>query len=489
MKIHNVRLGHANNSSSSHSLLLLNPGVKDVRSRGAEGGDFGWNFFTAASSEDKAMYLAVTLEQQLCHELGDFAGRAVTKEILGINMEKDMYVDHQSTLMMPRYFTGDFGRRKGVHVEFVRALDQFLMRSDVVILGGNDNTDEKHPLASKGREVLEFIPREESSENFIARQDDQGYWVLFNKQTGAKVRFSFADPTDTFQPDRSSAPELVDLKITDHCTFGCRFCYQGSTGDGKHGDKARIIQLISDLADLEVLELAIGGGEPTLYPGFEGLLKNAKAHDINVNFTTRNLKWLESADQTAGIMEGARTFAFSVHSPYEVQQLNTLLVKRDLEHRGVTAQVVMGTLGIDEIVQILEYAGECHMGVTLLGYKTTGRGLDYLRENKQYNQRYNYHDREVFDQIVKAARKHRVRLCIDTVLAASWQKFLKSAGIRDKTYYTEEGRYSCYIDASGATPLIGPSSYCGVGEMQRIERHGSNELKSLYQQFNRQEDA
>ena len=56
MKIHNLRLGFACNSSSSHSLIFL-PGCTD----NAEGQDFGWQCFTLASSEAKMGYLAQQL--------------------------------------------------------------------------------------------------------------------------------------------------------------------------------------------------------------------------------------------------------------------------------------------------------------------------------------------------------------------------------------------------------------------------------------------
>ena len=48
MKIHNVRLGHATNSSSSHSIIF------DPVSKATDDyDDFGWSFFTLASKEAK----------------------------------------------------------------------------------------------------------------------------------------------------------------------------------------------------------------------------------------------------------------------------------------------------------------------------------------------------------------------------------------------------------------------------------------------------
>ena len=46
--IHNLRLGLATNSSSSHSLIFLAKKYP-VKDHDINDGEFGWNFFTAAS--------------------------------------------------------------------------------------------------------------------------------------------------------------------------------------------------------------------------------------------------------------------------------------------------------------------------------------------------------------------------------------------------------------------------------------------------------
>ena len=67
---------------------------------------------------------------------------------------------------------------------------------------------------------------------------------------GTKIRET---QEDKFLPDFS---ENIDIKITDYCLAGCKFCHEQSTGLGQHGNL--------NVGYLETLqkgtELAQGGG-------------------------------------------------------------------------------------------------------------------------------------------------------------------------------------------------------------------------------------
>lgn len=60
---------------------------------------------------------------------------------------------------------------------------------------------------------------------------------------------------DNFLPD---FPESIDIKITDYCDLGCRFCHEMSTTIGKHSDLAMLLTILHKLPI--GIELAIGGG-------------------------------------------------------------------------------------------------------------------------------------------------------------------------------------------------------------------------------------
>ena len=68
----------------------------------------------------------------------------------------------------------------------------------------------------------------------------------------------------------------MDIKITNSCSMGCKFCHEGSTPDGKHGNilNEKFIETLHPYQ-----ECAIGGGNilehPDLIPFLEKL-KNLK---------------------------------------------------------------------------------------------------------------------------------------------------------------------------------------------------------------------
>ena len=58
----------------------------------------------------------------------------------------------------------------------------------------------------------------------------------------------------------SSFPDSIDLKITDKCSWGCPYCHESSTKDGKSFDLEKTKEILSQLPE-EPIEIAIGGGD------------------------------------------------------------------------------------------------------------------------------------------------------------------------------------------------------------------------------------
>jgi hypothetical protein len=258
--IHAVRLGLATNSSSTHSIVIL-PRGRRVRDDQVEGRWFGWDGFTAASREAKLDWLALSLRnsvpfgasskdgQEAIVAAQDVAATTV-QELCGVRPPEDGYVDHQSEVVYPYAWDGSVVDR-----EFFEDFAAFVLRDDVAILGGNDNGDVEHPLAGVGtdvgyRQTLEVDMARDHARDLVARRDPAGWWTLFHRRTGAKVRLEFADGPLARTPTRSHAPELVDLKVSNYCNFGCNYCYMDSTRAGVHAPLDRIERLAASLAEL-----------------------------------------------------------------------------------------------------------------------------------------------------------------------------------------------------------------------------------------------
>lgn len=235
MRIHAVRFGHANNSSSTHSIVLLDP---DHGERTDEWTDFGWDYFTAASKEAKDNYAALTLRSAIGKlvdpmlRYDDGVGLTLDQQVIRLGGAAPKgYIDHQSIITLPRPRSG-----QPVDVDFWKAWRDDLLRDGVVVLGGNDNTTgedgytrQLHDLDNPDNRLYTELPRE--GRQLVSRHDVDGphdWWVLYDPESGNRTRVTFED--NTIGPS-SPAPELVDIKVTDACPFetDCGFCFSGDT--------------------------------------------------------------------------------------------------------------------------------------------------------------------------------------------------------------------------------------------------------------------
>lgn len=440
MKIHNIRVGFATNSSSTHSMAFM-PNESD---RLVESEAFGWEDFVAASSEAKAKWLAYHLMATASHTCGGAVASVLAQHWLGFEPHPEGYLDHQSRIRIPNDWNG-----KGIDAGFFKELRDFVLQPGLVVLGGNDNED-----CSEGdinyRSALCPIVGSNVSNDIVARKDSRGYWTVFDRTDGAKFRVSFGnqDIAPVTDDQKSDAPELIDVKITDHCPFECSFCYQGSTKKGQHAQSGWIYNIQAACARLKVFEVALGGGEPTLHPDFVGILQGFRRYGVVPNFTTRNMAWLRDPEKCREIMAHAGSWAFSTENPEDIGKLHALLVSQGYDRKHFpSVQYIIGVgnpYAFESVVKACQNAG---FKLTLLGAKDTGRGKEKSWER--------------FDwiKVMKEATKDSgFAFGIDTALVQQYRAEIKKARIPEWCYHTHEGKFSMYIDA--VEGKISPSSYC-----------------------------
>lgn len=476
ISILNIRMGLACNSSSSHSILILNDKNDSYNSEDTQ---FDWDFFTAGDKESKNNYLSACLYSSISNLIPEEQQQDFLKQFFDIkDFDYDDYynapsVDHQSIITFPLDLKGN------IHIEFIKDFQKFIEREDVVILGGNDNTDEVHHLTSKGTLFQEDYPKEDDPQNWIARKDKKNdFWTLFNRVNGSKIRLSFNGEQNI---QKAYSPELVDIKITDFCPYSCEFCYQDSTLDGKHSSLEFIKHLADKLAEAEVFECCLGGGETTLHPNFIEILKTFYEKGIVVNFTTKNMNLLKSS-QAEDILKYSGAIAFSAESVEDIEKVNSAFLEyKEKSHFNkkhsyssvINIQYVMGSTPIEQFIDIVKESAKSKLNITLLGFKENGRGnsfnsYDYstwLNEIRKINS-------ELIEQRIYP------RISIDTALAAQYQEEIEELGIDKRTYHTNEGGFSLYIDAVKKT--MAPSSYIGFEQEVKFTDNWLNDYEKIF---------
>jgi pyruvate-formate lyase-activating enzyme len=478
MKIYNIRLGHACNSSSSHSIVPLAAlGGGPIYDRYTPG-EFGWDHFVLGSPGAKMEYLAATLSGRMEPE----AVTALTGVEPGPHDEWSGpfgYVDHQSVMALP--LEGPFAD------EFLSDLADYLKRDDVVILGGNDNGGDP-PISAHLPLQTEAAP---PALRPGVTPDGTKYWVSMVRRTGDKVRFSFEgqplrgsgyewELEEQSRPDvvadvldlpYADAPELVDMKITGFCPFekDCPWCYMGSDRDGQHAPVEDVLAWVDAFADAGVFEIALGGGEPTLWPGLDRLVERAGERQINVNLTTKNIAWF-SQPQGRKILPGLGAVAVSMNNDRDLDRLEAFLEKDSKADIGeqvfsrwyggdsveLTVQCVPAFCSDEFLTRLVDWAAGEHRRITFLGVKRTGRAKDEEAVD----------DLRWLDQIRRVAPEHggwvERGVAVDTLLAAASEEAFKELGISHVWYGVTEGAFSCYVDATAGQ--LGPGSYSDSAE-------------------------
>jgi len=271
----------------------------------------------------------------------------------------------------------------------------------------------------------------------IAVRFDKNAVMLFSRKDGTKMRFSVGPYT------KASKPELVDIKISGYCSYGCKFCYQASTLQGKHADMEDVRFVVKELTKAKVAEVAIGGGETLEFPHIIETFKLFKDAGIVPNFTTKfpglvRKHWKELEPLIGG-------FAYSAENAAQIRSAAKLF--RNIPNRFVNLHYVMGLGDREHFREYLMAAAEVGYRVTLLGYKTTGFGKNVIPFP------YDWWVDEV-ESLVK--QDLSPTLSIDTPLAAQFEGKMP---IEKHQYHTREGAYSMYIDISEMK--FGASSFDG----------------------------
>lgn len=453
LKIHNVRLGHATNSSSSHSIVIAPPNYKNLpTTREYCSGDltFGWEQFVLADPESKSEYFAAQLFMSLSNEggLSNEMAAAVIRDWLKVDVgdvsEKypDIRVDHQSALKFPS---------ASLSKNFVQQLRNFINDDRVIIYGGNDNDgDMDIPEEFKTIDFFTMIT-DISTGKMILKQDGH-YWIFYNSSTGNKIRFSFdVDDMEAKSYDKSTTPELVDLKITNYCPYECDFCYQSSTKTGQHAEIGAINRIISQLGGMQVFELAIGGGEPTMHPEFAEILEYCHEENIVPNFTTYSKKWLKNKSLVQAVKKYAGGIGVSIHTVKDLNKIYDIaeVINGDKTQFGgywyddavsIMGQHVVGTHPIDETMKIIAEAWNHDIPVLLLGYKNVGFGMA--------NKTYDMTGIELALKLVLEEKQkyHSVSLSIDTAMLELYPELVKILGVKEALTSSPEGKFSMYID-------------------------------------------
>ncbi|MEA3464246.1 MAG: radical SAM protein [Patescibacteria group bacterium] len=190
-----------------------------------------------------------------------------------------------------------------------------------------------------------------------------------------------------------NSPILADINITNKCNLHCPHCYVNSNQNGKEMSMHDFQLVLRECKKAGILQVAIGGGEPTLHPLFADFLKEIRKHNIVPNVTSNGkiLNWKTvyamakyagavalSIEELGSKFKQRRNFSFKdfLKSVKKFKAAGVKLVFQVVISKGNLHRV---NQTVKEIVKYNPY------GILFLAYKPQGRGKQYDSPLSQVN--------------------------------------------------------------------------------------------------------
>jgi MoaA/NifB/PqqE/SkfB family radical SAM enzyme len=113
------------------------------------------------------------------------------------------------------------------------------------------------------------------------RREARGHH-LYDRSTGIHI---LLDEIPVEEHSRDFGPELLSIALLNACDLECSFCYAPKTA--YRLDPNHVVDVCKQFAALGTLEVAFGGGEPTLYQGLGDLCRRIWSEtDLGISITT-----------------------------------------------------------------------------------------------------------------------------------------------------------------------------------------------------------
>ncbi len=204
-----------------------------------------------------------------------------------------------------------------------------------------------------------------------------------------------------------SAPLDVHMSITNRCNLRCHGCYALSDTEPTTDMPLDLAETIIDrLSDMDVLTIALGGGEPFLHPHLFDIAMYSRRAGVVPNVTTNGL--LIDAD-SARKCRAFGSVHVSCHHPSELPRLVEPV--RLLKHCGIDLgmNVLVSAATIDGLPQMWDWcAAQGVSRVLLLKFKLTENNHacgDMLLTPAQ--------EQTLLDRVRRLSRRHAILPMLD----------------------------------------------------------------------------
>lgn len=244
---------------------------------------------------------------------------------------------------------------------------------------------------------------------------------------GTKIRSS-----SSFEDFKPKFPESIDCKISNRCNIGCPMCHEQSVPDGKLANLDH--PLFSSLH--QFTELALGGGNVLEHPDLERFLQKMKEQEVICNVTLHVKHFMDHFDYIRDLCARSliQGIGVSINDVVNEDILNRLKKFPDLIVHTIAG--VMPQKGYE----ILYDEG---LKLLILGYKSYGRGLDYIsnKETKVDDKIY-----KLNEMIPKMVNHFHIISFDNLAIEQLGVRDLIPSSVWQKGYMGDDGQFTMYLD-------------------------------------------
>ncbi len=208
-------------------------------------------------------------------------------------------------------------------------------------------------------------------------------WYTEEDPTAVKVLLDSAVKPQPGAPLVTHTPILLDISLTNACNLHCPFCYMdaqsASSTAGAFLATADFEVLLRYMRKARVLQVALGGGEPTLHPNFPEILRRLREDaDVVPNYTTNG------SNLTPEVLAATKAYCGAAAVSYtENREIQVADAVHTLVAEGIQTNVHVVMLR-DRVARLHEIAQKCAnwgaRGVVFLLFKPMGRGAGLLNQ-------------------------------------------------------------------------------------------------------------
>ena len=236
---------------------------------------------------------------------------------------------------------------------------------------------------------------------------------------------------DTLVPAFS---ENCDVKITDKCSQGCLFCYEGCTTSGSHSN---ILEQPWINSLHPYTELAINGNDLD-HPDLENFLWFLKGRKVIANMTVNQNQLINNYSKILELINLKLIWGLGVSYKDE------MIIKYVKNLPNAVIHVINGIITEEDFNKI----SNKDLKILILGYKTKGRGISY---SQVYENSIQKNISWLHDNLKDLIPKFKVVSFDNLAIEQLKLKRLLSEEEWNTFYMGDDGQYTFYIDAVDGT--------------------------------------